>query len=417
MHYLAVVLVFAAEPWQADPDLVTALSQRRPGINYHENKVPQYELPQLLRAADGQRVTDKEGWESKRRPEIFRFLESQMFGKSPEKAEAVEFELENSDPKAMDGAATLKQVAITIKNNGKSLTFHLTVFVPNQAEKPVPAFLLICNRDPSNIDPTRKEKSGFWPAEEIVARGYAAAAFHNAEIDPDNFDEFRDGVHALFRSENEGHAPDSWATLAAWGWGASRCLDYFEKDPDIDAKRVAVVGHSRGGKTALWCGARDTRFALVISNDSGCGGAALSRRQYGETLAVINKAFPHWFCGNFKLYSNNEDKLPFDQHMLIALIAPRAVYVASATEDLWADPRGEYLSLAHASPAYELYGLPGLPADPMPAPDMPASAGHMAYHIRSGSHNLTPYDWQQYMNFADNVLSEVAGGTGSKAKE
>lgn len=396
--------LLAGEPWKADPELVESLSKRRAGINYKEEAVPQYKLPALLKCEDGTVVSDVKTWETKRRPEIFRLLEAEMFGKCPEKIDAVEFKVENTDPKAMDGAATLKQVAITLRQGDQSLTFHLTVFVPNQASKPVPAFLLICNRDPSNIDPTRKQKSGFWPAEEIVARGYAAAAFYNGEIDPDKHDEFKNGVHGLFNPKGDPHPDDAWGTLAAWGWGASRCLDYLETDPAVDAKRVAVVGHSRGGKTALWCGARDTRFAMAVSNDSGCGGAALSRRRYGETLEVINRAFPHWFCGNFKKYSGNEDKLPFDQHMLVALMAPRVVYVASATQDLWADPRGEYLSLAHASEAYRLYGFSGIPLDPMPAADQPVTADRMGYHIRAGEHNLTPYDWQRYMDFADKVF-------------
>lgn len=401
--FLACTAV-GAEPWSADPKLVEALSKRRPGINYDESKVPEYELPPLLRGSDGSTVSDVAAWEKKRRPEIFELFETQMFGRCPDKPESMETEVVNTDPKAMEGKATLKQVRITLANAGKSLSFHMVLFTPNDAKGPVPGFLLICNRDPSNIDPTRTVKSDFWPAEEIIARGYAAAAFFNGEIDPDQHDEYQDGVHALFRKEGEKHPADAWSTLAAWGWGASRCLDYLESDPDVDAKKMAVIGHSRGGKTALWCAARDQRFALAISNNSGCGGAALSRRRYGETLEVINKAFPHWFCDNFDRYNGKEDELPFDQHMLIALIAPRAVYVASASEDLWADPKGEFLSLAHASPAYELYGFKGISVEQLPAVNTPVVADRMAYHIREGGHALTPYDWHRYMDFADKVL-------------
>ena len=184
----------------------------------------------------------------------------------------------------------------------RSLTIHLCLFVPNQARKPAPAFLLICNRSPDNIDPTRKNKSEFWPAEEVIARGYAIAAFYNADVDPDKNDGFKDGIHGML--DGGTRPPDAWGTLAAWAWGASRCMDYLVTDPDIAKDKVAVIGHSRGGKTALWAGAEDERFAMACSNDSGCGGAALSRRQTKdkETVARINKSFPHWFNENFKAY-------------------------------------------------------------------------------------------------------------------
>jgi len=370
--------------------------------------MPAYSLPDVLTAIDGRKTATAQDWITSRRPEILELFRKHVYGRVPATEYQKSLRLVRHDPDAMDGAATLKQIDITITAAGKSLTIHLALFVPNKPAKPVPTFLLICNRGPENIDPTRKTKSEFWPAEEVIARGYGIAAFHNADVDPDKNDGFKDGIHALL--DQGGRAPDAWGTIAAWAWGASRCMDYFETDPDVARDKVAVIGHSRGGKTALWAGAEDERFALVCSNDSGCGGAALSRRQNKEkeTVAKINKGFPHWFNETFKTYGGREEALPVDQHMLIALIAPRAVCVGSAEQDLWADPRGEFLSVVHAGPVYRLFGKQGLG----PSPEMPAIGESLHgdgahYHIREGKHNLTVFDWKCYLDFADRVFGKA----------
>jgi len=387
--------------WQASRETVEKLSKSNAGFNYYEEKVPAYTLPSLLTEKNGNPVTTKEEWMKIRRPELMELFRSNIYGRVPSTPYHLEYKVINNDPKSMGGAATLKQVEIAIISGGKSLLIHLCLFVPNNVPKPVPAFLLI-NLGSKNIDPARKEKGESWPAEEIVARGYAAAAFNNADLDPDNFDDFKNGIHGIL--DNGVRHDDAWGTLAAWAWGASRCMDYLVSDKDIAKDKVAVVGHSRGGKTALWAGAEDQRFAMVVANESGAGGAAIARRRLGETVARLNASFPHWFCTNYKKYSDKEDALPVDTHELLALIAPRALYIDCASEDLWGDPKGCYLALYNSLPVYRLFGIKSELPETVPPLDKQISSGKVAFHIRSGEHNLKLQDWNFFMDFADKVL-------------
>lgn len=358
--------------------------------------------PDPLIGSDGKEVSSPERWEKVRRGEILELFRANVYGRNPvERPDSLRIEAVGEADDAMEGMAVRRQFDISYKGPGGEGKFRLLLFVPKAARKPVPAFLFICNRGKKNIDPDREEKSPFWPAEEIVSRGYAAAAFFNGDVAPDRPDAFlKEGAAAIFDSQ-EGRKPDSWGAIGVWAWGASRAMDCLEAVPEIDKGKVAVVGHSRGGKTALWCGAQDIRFAMAVSNGSGCSGAAMARGKKGEHVADINKTFPHWFCGNYKKFDNAEASLPVDQHMLIALMAPRLVYVASAQDDAWADPASEFRSCILASPVYALFGLKGPGQGSMPAIEKPLHSGVIAYHIRPGVHDLTLYDWNRFMDFAD----------------
>lgn len=372
------------------------------------------DLPDLFRLENGQTVTNVQMWQNERRPEILDLFRENIYGKVAEAAttNALKFKMTKRVMGAMSGKADLKQVEISFIGPRGTGTIHLTLFVPTGAG-PVPCFVLICNRDPKNIDPTRQAKSDYWPAETIIDRGYAAAAFWNADVVPDETNAFNEGVFKVFDPAGK-RSPDAWGAIAAWAWGASRVMDYLQTDPDIDPQRIAVVGHSRGGKTALWAGASDERFAMAVSNESGSTGAALARHKSGERIRDINERFPHWFCENYRRYNDHEELLPVDQHMLAALIAPRLLYIASAAGDAWSDPTNEFLAAVNAQPAYRLFGLQGLSGQVMPEVGHPLLDGHIGYHIRAGEHNLTAYDWEQFLNFADKHLKKAAPDLGAK---
>jgi hypothetical protein len=400
-------------------------------INTTEAAVPEFELPDPLISNAGRRIDDPAVWAAVRRREILELFSEHVYGRMPGKPQTMIFDLTSLDNRALGGAATRKQIRGRFGSGAATAQMDILVYLPNEAAGPAPLFVGLnflgnhtIHKDPDIVlssqwmpdgtemgiiahratEASRGVRASRWPVERILEHGYGLATVYYGDLDPDYDDGFQNGVHPLFFSDGQSKPkPNEWGAIGAWAWGLIRTLDYAEIDDAIDQSRVIAIGHSRLGKTALWAAAVDERFSAAISNNSGCGGAALSRRRFGETVAAINESFPHWFCGNFKRYNDSETSLPVDQHMLIALIAPRPVYIASAEEDLWADPKGEFLAAKAADPVYRLYGTGGLPTSTMPEVDQPV-LGTISYHIRQGVHNLTGFDWEQYLTFADEFV-------------
>lgn len=408
--------------------------------NYDESKIPPYELPAALQTENGDRVQTAEQWND-RRAETLRLFEEHVFGIMPEQRN-IKVKVVRSDRDYRPGV-TRHELDVSIlpldaSSDRSPLVVQILADVP-QSDAPVPAILGLnfqgnhtIDEDPTTRIPTswvRDRRNGTtdgskaieagrgvastrWPSKMITDRGYAMLTVYYGDIDPDFDDGFENGVHGLMpefiASLPENHRPGS---IAGWAYGLSCVLDAIEQTEalNVDATRVGVLGHSRLGKTSLWAGATDPRFAMVISNDSGCGGAALCRRAIGETVARINTSFPHWFNDAYLQYNENESALPIDQHQLIALSAPRAIAVGSATQDEWADPKGEFLAWQAAAPVYQLLGMSSEDLKVVEEASMPngqsvINAGPMQYHLREGKHDLADFDWQCYLDLADRTL-------------
>lgn len=392
------------------------------GINYDEAKVPHYNLPDALTCKDGSKVTTVAGWENRRRQEILEYFYSEVYGRTPLDKISVSYKVLTENPHDLGGKATSKQIRFTFTNGKSTVEAILLMYVPNdrKGRAPIivgynfkgnhsttldttihysPSFYWV--KEANHPDWKRGNQMNRWCYDKIISRGYAVATMCYHDIFPDKEGLMEHSIVSLFPGYNPAStASDEWQAIGAWAWGSSRIVDFLETQDWVDMNKIAIMGHSRQGKAALWAGAQDTRFRVVISNDSGCGGAALSKRVYGENIARIVKIFPQWFCPAFKQYADNEDKLPFDQHELVALIAPRHAYIASAEGDLWADPKGEFLSAFHAGPVYQLYGLSGLDTNIMPKIHQPIMKD-VGYHIRAGIHDVTDYDWERFMDFCD----------------
>lgn len=403
--------------------------------NYDEEKVPPYTLPPFFEK--GTSEDDRRGiWLNSRREEVLDLLAEHVYGRTPLAEVRSKLEVLEESNRALAGAAVRRQFRLTISPEAhpeRALQIEVLIYSPKHAKGRVPAFigLNFYGNQTVHPDPDIRLAQGWmrgngaigivnhrataqtrgvyrdrWQVELLLQRGYGLVTAYCGDIDPDNYrHDFSDGTHPLFYREGQSKpADDEWGTIGAWAWGLSRMREALQGDPLVDASRLAVIGHSRLGKTALWAGAQDQKFAMVVSNNSGSGGAALYRRCYGERIHHMLGPVGYWFCKNHATYAHREAELPVDQHMLLAAIAPRPLYVASATNDQWADPRGEFLAAQHASRIYELLGGAGLPANEMPLPDQPVM-GRIGYHLRSGEHDVTAFDWHQYLAFADRHLS------------
>jgi hypothetical protein len=410
----------------------TACAQKT-ASNLDESKVGPYTLPDPLLSAGGRKVVTGSQWTEERRPELLHLFESHVYGKvpSPSRPLRPRFQVKSEDKQALGGSSIRREVSIVFGEKEGGPRIDLLLYLPKKVAGTgrVPAFLGLNFRGNHSIEPdpaitlsrqwmresgksvvnnqatdlSRGTDRASWPVDQIIAHGYALATFYYGDIDPDYDDGFQNGIHPLFYQPGQTRpAADEWGSIAAWAWGLSRAVDYLDTVPEINPRQVALMGHSRLGKAALWAGAEDPRFAIVVSVQTGCGGAALSRRFFGETVEQINKSFPHWFCSNFRKYNGHEDELPIDQHELIALIAPRPVLICSAEDDLHADPKGEFLAALAADPVFRLLGTDGLAVTEMPRPaPRQLVKSTIGYHFRPGKHQVTDDDWDAMMEFAD----------------
>ncbi len=419
------VLVFVLLPIIAKTQIPDWPDDEREGIkiNYTEARVPRYTLPDPLTLRNGEKVSDIQTWNEQRRPEIVRLFEENQFGRALGNPQNVSFTVFDKGTSVFEGKALRKQVSIHF---GKGPQADLLIYLPADSEKPSPLLLnvgFMANNQMVN-DPGVKEGE-IWSGErkrvpagkkspfpkinvmQFIERGYGFATIYYGDIDPD----FRDGLPYGIRSQylKPGQTipgPDEWGAIAAWAWGLSRAMDYFETDAEIDAERVGITGVSRLGKTALWTAAADPRFAMAIPSCSGQGGAALSRRNYGETIKLITlpQRYGYQFCANYAKWGDAPDKAPMDAHMLIALMAPRPILLQTGDTDKWSDPMGEFKAAVAAEPVYELFGKKGLGTNQIPASGIPV-LHDIGYYIHKGGHGMNAEngtsDWKVYLDFMD----------------
>lgn len=404
-----------------------------PAANYDEAAVRSFTLPDPLVGPEGRRAASADDWRMTVRPHQFSLLERFVYGRRLEAVMVRAEDVERTDVTLAEGVEAIRmQATLRLGDSKRMPPLAVLLYLPKK-KAPSPVFLELnfrgnqCQHADPDIRPatswipddpkagivgnrpteaSRGSAGSRWPVESMLKRGFGMATAYCGDLFPDRADGRPESVLPALGRPSEGPlADDEPNAIAAWSWGLSRILDWLVTLPEVDGERVMVVGHSRLGKTALWAGACDERFAMIVSNESGCGGAALSRRNYGETVEVITSRFPHWFCPAFATFAGRETELPTDQHALIAMAAPRPLVVASAVEDRWADPRGEFLSAVGAESVWKLFGLEGLGTTTWPPVDTPVGRT-VAYHVRTGGHDITEYDWQRFADHATRMLRD-----------
>jgi hypothetical protein len=377
-------------------------------VIYSEDQVPYFELPDPLVTVEGKKVTSVEEWNNTRRPQIMSLLATNIYGRVPipESPIKSDFQEVAVDKDFFDGRCTRKVVKAVFSNDRGSVEMNIAVFLPNGFDKPVPILLRMgfdqVSGDKIEVDNIQSygRLGNGTPLIDFLDKGFGVVCIRGGDIIKDEVS-FSNSIQKLFYSGTQSLTrADEWGVIAGISWQFSRTMDYLETLPEIDKDKVAIVGFSKLGKSTLWAGAQDTRFAMVLSQNSGAAGAALWRRNFGENLNYITR-FPRWLCGNAKKYVGSENDLPIDQHMLLACIAPRPLYVVSGINDLWADNQGEYLSAHYATPVYELFEKEGQPTIERPRINEPADNRALAYHVRSGAHGYLQFDWDQYIKFMD----------------
>jgi predicted neuraminidase len=367
--------------------------------NYDESKVKPYTLPDPLVMSTGVAVRDAATWMKERRPEIIRMYERHIYGRIPAGTPKMNWHVTETDTAARDGAAVRKRIVGTIGDRADAPRVNLTLYTPSNVKTPVPLILLV-NFGGGTATPANTPPGDPPVAADIITRGWGYATVVYQDIQPDRNNTFNQGViGATLTSGQQQPAPDEWGTIGAWAWGISRIIDFLETEKSVDAKHIAVFGHSRLGKTALWASALDERIAAVYASCSGEMGAALARRDWGETVDDMAPTFPYWFAGNFQQWVGRWNDMPVDAHMLIALSAPRPVFVTGGTKDQWADPKGMFLAEVAAGPVYRLFGKKDLGVTELPPLDTPIISGELGWHYHTGGHAATPEDWKAFLGF------------------